>query len=287
MTEPERLEVGSSRRRPGWLVLLVTVAVLIGLLVVRLGGSDSPRPEAVRPPSSTASTRMSPAAAPTPWPTGRGLPSGTLYVLASDDVYSVDVAGGLVEPLELDHVDPEQAVLTAMAPGILVWSGDGQPKRRLWFAGMTPEQPLGPLRSAVSVLPGSGAAVWTIAEQGGDSTKDAVWVSADDRDATGPQVRVRGFAVPDGAGGLLDVERTRVRHLTQGADGEVVGTYLEATGPDGLVVDSGAAYLCTLELRDRTSSRVTPLGPATPPSPDRRRCRSSVRSSSSSSRRPE
>lgn len=271
MAEPERLEVDGSRSRPTWLVLLVAVVVLGGLLVIRLSSAQGPAPDTVGPPVSTSSTRSGPATTPPPpWPVGRGLPSGTLYVLAGSDVYSVDVASGLVEPLGLDRLEPDQAVLTAMAPGVLVWSGDGQPKRRLWYAGGPIEQTLGPLRSAASILPASGENVWTTAQQDRRPFKDAIWVLANDRGATGQRVRIRGLAVPDGAGGLLDVERTRLRLNGPGTDGKVVvGTYLIAAGPDGLMVDSCTGGLCTPELRDRASGQTSALGPPAPSSPSR------------------
>lgn len=247
MPEPEHLEVERSPRHPTWLVLLVVVVVLGGLLIIWLSTTSSPTPDAVRPPSSTVPAGV-PGVAPPPWPVGRNLPSGTLYVMAGNDVDSIDLASGLVEPMGVDDLDPDQAILIAMAPGILVRPGAGRPARRLWYAGGPVGQPIGPLRSAASILPASGEDVWTTTQRERRPTKNALWMLS---------------------GGLLDVEHGGVRLTGPGTKGLVVGTYLQAVGPDGLVVDSCTANLCTPELRERASGRTTALGPPSPPSPDR------------------
>ena len=189
--------------------------------------------------------------------------------MAGNDVDSIDLASGLVEPMGVDDLDPDQAILIAMAPGILVRPGAGRPARRLWYAGGPVGQPIGPLRSAASILPASGEDVWTTTQRERRPTKNALWMLSGDRGAVGPRVRIHGLAVPDGAGGLLDVEHGGVRLTGPGTKGLVVGTYLQAVGPDGLVVDSCTANLCTPELRERASGRTTALGPPSPPSPDR------------------
>ncbi|SEQ82549.1 WD40 repeat domain-containing protein [Microlunatus flavus] len=268
MTGPEHLEVGGARRRPSWWVLLVVVALFGGLLVVRLHSAQDQAPDAVRPPGATAPPTAPPTPATTPWPAGRGLPSGTLYLVAGDEVYGIDVAGGLVQPLGLHPVDPDQALLTAMAPGVLVSSAEGRPRTRIWFPGGLLGQTAGRVRSAESVLPASGGDVWTRTRQDWRPSVGATWVRAGDDGAPGPRLRVRGLAVPDGAGGLLDVDRSGVRVASPDADGEVVGTSLIGVGPDGLVVAACAAGSCTLELHDRASGRTTALGPSEAPSVD-------------------
>ena len=246
----------------------MAVALVGGLLAVRLHSARDQVPDTVRPPSTTAPTPARPSPATTPWPRGRGLPSGTLYVVAGHDVWSIDVAGGLVQPLGLDHVDPDQALLTAMAPGVLVSTAEGRPRTRIWFPGGLVEQPGGRVRSALSVLPASDGDVWTRTRQDWKPSEGATWVRAGDGGPTGPRLRVRGLAVPDGAGGLLDVDRSDVRAARAGADGEVVGTSLLAVGPDGLVVTSCEAGSCTRELHDRASGRTTALGSTGAPSTD-------------------
>lgn len=265
MAGPERLEVEGSRRRPSWWVLLVVVALLVGLLAVRLHSAPDEVPDAVRPSGPAA---RPPARPSTPWPQGRGLPSGTLYVVAGTDVSGVDVASGLVQPLGLDHVDPDQALLTAMAPGVLFSPAEGRPRSRIWFPGSGSVQAAGPVRSAASVLPAADGEVWTRTRQDWTPSDGATWVQAGDDGATGRRLRVRGLAVPDGAGGLLDVEASSVRVARPEADGEVVGTSVRGVGPDGLVVAACEAGACTLELHDRPSGRTTALGPAGAPDPD-------------------
>ena len=236
---------------------------------MRLSSSHDPVPGTVRPPSGTASVGPGPNTA-AAWPLNKGLPSGTLYVLAGNDVYSIDVATGFVVPLGVGPVNPVKTVLTAFSTGVLVWSTQGQPERRLWYVAGPIEQPVGPLMTAASILPASGGTAWITSQQQRDPSKDAgaIWALANDRGVTGRRVRIRGFAVPDGAGGLLDVERTGVRVAGSGNGGKVVGSYLLGSGPDGLVVDSCTDNSCTRELRDRVSGKVLTLGPDEPPTAD-------------------
>ena len=246
-------------------MLAVVLVVVVALGVVRLGqGRTGPTPTPGPTPTGASShPAASDSASADGWPVGVGLPSGTVWVLAGDGISRLDVTSGFLDHLGLE-VDPARTVLTPLAPGAVAWSPSG---RAASLLGLDRESG-DPLRRARAVLPGPAGTVWarTAAPAGGVST----WVQADGDGVAGPRVAVRGTALADGAGGLLEVRDGAVRHVYPGRVLDLGRARVLAVGPDGYVLDRCGDGTCSAELH-RTDGAVDPvLTEAAPnPQPDR------------------
>src|SRR5205807_1283192 len=130
-------------------------------------------------------------------------------------------------------VEPEGTLLTSMASGVLVWSGGRGHKLLVTAPGADPAPVNGPVRSASAVLPGPGGTVWVTTGGARYPSGRTTWTEADQERATGGRVEVRGLAVPDGAGGLFDVDPTTVRHVHPGPPRDLGAGHVLAVGPDG------------------------------------------------------
>ena len=269
MDGPERLEVGRAplRRRTWWLVLAAALAMVVGLAVVRVTGETStPAPGPTPSPGGAGSARLAPGTPSAAWPAR--IAAGTLYVLAEDGVHSIDASSGFVGEVAAD-VDPEDAELTLMLAGVLLWSPGTGPKGLFYQPGSVPERLLGPGRTGHSFLPAADGDVWVAREDQRDPGRPTTWVRADDTQARGPRVRVDGLAVADGAGGLFDVGPSGVHHVHPGARRDLGPGSVLAVGPDGYVINGCAGGSCVPQLHDRTSGRVSAVDTAAPPNPQR------------------
>ncbi|WP_204911738.1 hypothetical protein [Microlunatus spumicola] len=248
MTGPEQLVDDGPRlgRRRTWVVLAVVLVVLVGLGVLRFGGSQpdtapAPAPAPTLPGESSTDPRA--------WPDD--LPPGTLLVGGGGQVVGLDASTGAlaIAPVGLE---PAGTVLTVLADGVLVWRPGGRGTRLLAVDGLAPRTVRGGLRSATSFLPGPDGRVWAT-----DTSREraTTWRLIDWRGRTARTVDVPRPVVGDGAGGFLEVGRREVRPVFPLVERRAEPGDLVATGPDGHVVRSCAEGECrfTLVRRDGTT----------------------------------
>lgn len=247
MAGPEYLQGGGARlgRRRPW-VLVAVLVVLGGLTAVRLVGSDpetspAPAPTPVAPASPTSQV----------WPDD--LPSGTLFAAAGGAVHTIDTRTGVPTRTGVE-TDRVRTSMTGLGDGVLVWQQGGR-ARHVLAAGRGVQPVRGELRGATSFLPGPDGSVW--ATRGGQGQITWRLVDADGRASR--SIRVRGSAVSDGSGGLLEVGRRGFRVAYPAARGTRQAGEVIATGPDGYVVRSCLRSVCRFVLHHHSHARDTEL----------------------------
>lgn len=232
--------------------------VLTGLGVLReVGLSPAPAPAPTRPPTT-------PAASSTPeaWPLGSGLPAGTLYVLATAGLYTVDVSSGLVTTTNV-RTDASDTKLTPMADGVLVWTTTGsRAPRLLAYGSRDPLEPGGGLGGANSFLPGPDGRVWAAKLNRREPSRHVTWRLVDDEGRVGGRAEIRGVAVSDGADGLFGDDDVTLAHVFPAPPQRWREADLMATGPDGFELVRCADDRCPAELHDRRTGAVTPAAAA-------------------------
>jgi hypothetical protein len=239
MGEEEVLHADGARlgRRRGWLVLGTVLVVLVGLVVLRFGGSSPETlPGPTQPPAAPRTTTQD------VWPDD--LPAGALFLVANGLVTTTDTATGKQATTTV-VADSARTALTGLGNGVLVWGDGGSPERVL-PGGDRPAVPTrGELARGTTFLPGADGRVWAGRR---DRPGALTWRLVDAAGRTSRSVEVDAATVGDGNGGLLEVGEQGVRPLYPRSRrswdaGEVV-----ATGPDGYVVRSCADPDCRFTL---------------------------------------
>lgn len=250
MTDPEVLHTDGARlgRRRGWLVLGTVLVVLVGLVVLRLGGSSpktSPGPP--QPPQVPGTTTRD------AWPDD--LPAGVLFLVADGRVTTTDTGTGTQTTTRV-VADPVGTALTALGGGVLVWGQRGSTERVLPGGGRPAEPARGELARGTVFLPGPDGRVWAgRRERPGALT----WRLVDAAGRASRRVEVELPAVSDGNGGLLQVDDRGVEPLYPRSRGSYDSGKLVATGPDGYVLRSCEDPDCRFTLHPRVGGAVSEL----------------------------
>lgn len=233
------------------MVLVVVLVVVVGLAVLRLGGSTrdtSPSPTA--PPARVSSP------SPQAWPVG--LPPGTVLVGAAGRVDTLDSGSGELTRTSVAS-DPATTSLTRVAGGVIVWRSGSPGSQTLLADASSPSPGRGGLASGTSFLPGPDGLVWA---RSGRGSKKSTWRLVDADGRATRSVRADGSVVGDGSGGLLTVGKQGVRPLfprprQSWETGQVV-----ATGPEGYVVRSCVESVCRFRLHQHGGGADTDLDTA-------------------------
>lgn len=238
MADPEQLHDDGVRlgRRRSLLILGLVLVVVAGLVVLRLatsGAQTLPRP--TEPPAAPSSPATQ------AWPDD--LPPGTLFVGATGSVVMIDTAGGAMTRTGVP-AGPATS-MTRLDGGVLVWRGGNPVARTLLVDGQGAVPARGALRTAAALLPGPHGQVWSTT---GEGAVRSTWRLVDPEGRASRSVVVRGTAISDGAGGLLEVRGRRFRPAFPGAGSAWRTGDVIATGPDGFVVRACAAGECRFTL---------------------------------------
>lgn len=250
MAEPEVLHDDGARlgRRRGWLVVGAVLLLVVGLVVLRLGGSSPETSPGPTPPPAVPRTTTADV-----WPDD--LPAGALFLVANGLVTTTDTATGQQATTTV-VADSARTALTGLGDGVLVW-GDGGSTERVLPGGDRPAVPTrGELARGTTFLPGADGRVWAGRR---DRPGALTWRLVDAAGRTSRSVEVDSSTVGDGKGGLLEVGEQGVRPLYPRSRrswdaGEVV-----ATGPDGYVVRSCAEPDCRFTLHPHVGGAVSEL----------------------------
>lgn len=160
MADPEVLHDDGTRlgRRRGWLVLGTVLVVLVGLVVLRLGGSS---PETS--PGPTQPQQVPRATTQDAWP--GDLPAGVLFLVAAGRVGTIDTSTGALTLTDV-AADPTRTALTGLGDGVLVWGQGGSVERVLPGDGRPPNPPGAELRRGPGSYPGPTGACGRVAATG-------------------------------------------------------------------------------------------------------------------------